>query len=203
MRRAKRRPGSPAVSPVRTASPARWAQAFDDAARVHRLGGLGAPEGPLARVAREVLRARRASSRDEPCPMVVVRRVERSFAARPRGVVGRLLALVFDSAREPVAAMRGAGARSRTLRYEGGGATVDVQTGRDAGGRRVLHVAVTPCVPGMTARLRGAKGAAGRRAALDESGTGAIALAGRRTPAEIQFDVRGGTAFRVGPVPVD
>lgn len=175
---------------MRSATPEALERAFDLASRAKDRSDPSLPD-PLAREARCVLDARREDLAAERCPAPILARVQSWFAARPRGLAARILDLVFDSGSEAVPAVRGRAA-PRTLRYAAEGAVVDLQVREGADKGRVLHVAVTPAIPGASFEVRALPKGAPRRVALDASGTGQVGLPARAR--RVAASVRVGTS---------
>jgi hypothetical protein len=181
---------------VTNATPDEFARAIERAARA---AGPDDPAlaDPLVREAYALVRARIEGREAEPCPADVLARVDGLFAARPRGKVGALLALVFDSDAAPALAVRGVGRPERVLRYAGEGATVDFQVRAAADGDRRLYVAVNPAVPGMVFEIRALPHGSSRRSTLDASGVGEVEIPWRARCASAAFHVGSGEAFRI------
>ncbi len=178
------------------ATPDDLAHAFEIAAGI-RTANDPALDDPLVRYAYGVVSARRAEAAAEPCPADVKARVEGLYVGRPRGKVGALLALVFDSATAPAAPVRGVARTTRTLRFSGSGATVDLQVRRTPEGDRRLYVAVRPPVPGMTFEIRGMPHGGARHVVLDATGVGEVTLPWRAPFASAACRVEGGETFRI------
>jgi hypothetical protein len=158
---------------------------------------------PSVRAAHVVVVARRAVLSGEPCPKAVRDRVTAIFAFRPRGLLGSVLDLAFDSGATLAPAMRGAPRASRTLRYRGAGVTFDVQVRRGADGAPVLYVAVEPPSPGLEIVVRVLPQETSRRAKLDSTGTGEVRLPARSRRVSASIRSAGGTSFRVGSISLD
>lgn len=159
------------------APPGRLELAFSRAARLHG-PAAAAFAAPDVRRARRILEARREGLADEACPRPVRRRIEGWLAGPSPGSVARWLRVLFDSHRAVLRASRGAAGSPRTLRYVGGGSTVDLQIQASATRGTVLHVAVSPACPGATVEVRWPHRGPPRRAILDGDGTVDLALPG-------------------------
>ena len=179
----------------------RFDQAFEQAARIR---DASAPELRDAEVAWAwgVLEARRAAGRTEPCPAHVVRRLEGLLASRPQSVVGRLMALVFDSGSSAAPAMRGTAVAPRTMRFASDDATIDIQVRVGQRKGHVLHVAVTPAQPGLEFVVQPLPRGADRRAQLDADGVGRVSLPSRATSVRAHVRVVGREAFRIPELPL-
>jgi hypothetical protein len=155
------------------------------------------PATGLAASARRVLDLRSEVLAAEPCPAPVLRRIQGWYAARPRSLARRLLALVFDSAASAAPAVRGAATAPRTLRYSSDGATVDVQVRETRPAGRTLHVAVFPAPPTLEVHVRADRRGPGKRLALDASGTGELKLPATAARLDASFRIGGVESFRI------
>lgn len=180
---------------MRHATAEQLEQAFEQAAGTRR--GKQAPANVLAASARCVLDLRSEVLAAEPCPAPVLRKVQGWYAARPRSLARRLLALVFDSAESAAPAMRGSTPAPRTLRYSSDGATVDVQVREARPTGRTLHVAVSPAPPTLEVHVRADRRGPGKRLALDASGTGELKLPVKATRLDASFRIGGVESFRI------
>jgi hypothetical protein len=188
---------------VRHATSEQLEQAFEQAASARRKNPAAreAQQGLVAS-ARRVLELREEALAAESCPVPVLRRVQGWFAARPRGLAQRVLALVFDSSASAVPAVRGALTAPRTLRYAADGATVDVQVRGTPAKGRTLHLAVHPSPPNLEVRIQsGRRGPASQRTdkrlKLDTTGTGEVRLPKKPGRIDASFHMGGAEAFRI------
>ena len=176
-------------------------QAFEQAASARRKNsksdGVKGERNGLVASARRVLDLREELRAAEPCPTPVLRRVQGWFAARPRGLAQRLLALVFDSNASAAPATRGAATAPRTLRYAADGATVDIQVRGAAAKGRTLHLAVHPALPRLEVRVRSGRRAPVKRIALDATGTGELRLPAKAGRVDASFRLGGAETFRI------